>query len=339
MVSPSASGRFQSLIAGSTSTLQMAGLVLALSLGAAMLCAPRSAQAAPGAVAPSTSVLAGVTRASAPVPTPAVLENPAATASLTSHEAVYEMRLASVRSAAGIVGAGGTMHYTFKNSCDGWTVETQTNLTMLQTQGGPVQTSWDFLSWEGKDGKSYRFRVRNLRNGQVIETYDGEARLMDGGTGTAVFHLPDEDDQVFDLPAGTMFPTSHTQHLIDSARKGQHFISAPVFDGSAVQGSFLVSAAFGAGADKGPMAAAPAGQGTPANDNVAAAVDKALLQGEAWPMTLAFFDPDASGETPDFEVHLTYHANGIADQILQDFGDFSLRGTLIKLKSLPKPDC
>lgn len=345
MLSPHALGRLTCLISG---------LVLSFGIGLHQGIAYAAGPAAsPTLVASASAGAAGA----AVVPT--------AQDALVSHEATYEMRLASVRGSAGIVGAGGTMRYTFTNSCDGWTVETRTDLTMLQTQGGPVQSSWDFLSWEDKTGKSYRFRVRNLRNGQVIETYDGEARLGDNG-GTAIFHLPDEDDQVFDLPAGTMFPTAHTSELIRSARKGSKFLVSPIFDGSAVQGAFQVSAALGTAkngvivpskpADKisavsSPSAGASQAGGSPlaVNDNkalaaaevlsAASAVDAALLPSPSWPMTLAFFNLDGPGDIPDFEVRLNYHENGVADALLQDFGDFSLRGSLVKLHALPKPEC
>lgn len=250
-------------------------------------------------------------------------------AALSSHEAHYDMSLASVRSAAGIVGAAGTMDYAFTEGCDGWTVETRTDLTLAQTQGGSVHSSWEFISWEAHDGRSYRFRVRNTRNGTVLETYDGEATLDPEGGGTAVFHLPNGEDETFDLPEGTMFPTAHTLTLIEQAQAGKRFFAAPVFDGSAIQGAFQVSAAIGA-----PVKDVPDPQ----------VEGNGLLQTESWPMTLAFFsdrDPEAgeSGDLPDFEVSLRYHTNGVAEDILQDFGDFSLRGLLAEVTNTERQGC
>lgn len=251
-------------------------------------------------------------------------------AELASHEAHYDMNLASVRSAAGVVGAAGTMDYAFTQGCDGWTVETRTDLSMVQTQGGSVNSSWEFVSWEARDGQSYRFRVRNTRNGVVLETYEGEATLKAEGGGTAVFHLPSGEDKTFDLPEGTMFPTSHTLTLIDQARAGKRFFAAPVFDGSAVQGAFSVSAAIGA-----PVA----------DPQASHLKDEPLLATQSWPMTLAFFsnepraDSADSGDLPDFEVSLRYHANGIAQDILQDFGDFSLRGVLAEIEDTDRTGC
>lgn len=259
-------------------------------------------------------------------------------AQLVSHRASYDMRLATTRSSSGIVGAGGTMNYTFTDGCDGWTVETRTDLTMMQAQGGPLETSWDFLAWESKDGKSYRFRVRNTRNSVVVEAYDGTATLEESGAesagtesggaesgGRAVFNLGEDEEKVIDLPKGTLLPTGHTQELVRRARAGQVFVSAPVFDGSGVKGAYLVTA----------------GLGKQLPGDLPHTVDAPeLLDGPAWPMTLAFFSPDTpASDTPDFEVSLHYHANGVAENLLQDFGDFALRGILRKLEKLPPPDC
>lgn len=262
--------------------------------------------------------------------TPAAMAAPAILVAsvqpLASHKAVYDMGLAKVRSSAGIVGAKGTMTYSFTNGCDGWTVETTTDLTMLQTEDGPVQTAWDFSAWESKAGDSYRFEVRNSRDGTVVEDFKGEARLLPGKGGSAVFRSGGSEETVVDLPVSTMFPTAHTVALLDAASKGQHFLAAPVFDGSGMEGAFMVSAGI---AETLPKAAA---HELPDND---------LLAGVSWPMSLAFFDPDAEKDrvTPDFEVRLSYHLNGVAEYIVQDFGDFTLKGRMTELEPLPKAAC
>lgn len=310
---------------------------LAFGVGVGLLAgtlAPQGAQAAAGAAA-----LSAATGQSSGAGDQVVL---------VPHEAVYKMSLATVASSAGIVGAGGSIRYSFNDACDGWTVETHTDLTMLQTQGEPIRTAWDLLSWESKDGKSYRFHVRNMRNGEVIEAYEGEAELAEDGSGTAHFRLPESDPISFDLPPNTRLPVTHTHALLQQALRGKPFLSVPVFDGSAVQGAFLVSAVLGKTKVPPPhpipMAAEPPAQVGPAADKGAdkgasPTVDLSLLQEQAWPVTLAFFDPTTQAETPIFEVHLDYYRNGVTDSLLQDFGNFSLKGRLTSLKALPKPQC
>lgn len=248
-----------------------------------------------------------------------------ATGPLAPHEAEYSMRLNSAKPSSGIVGANGVMRYTFSDSCDGWTVETHTELTLWQTSGGATSTVWDFVSWEAKDGSAYRFRVRNHRDGEIIDSYEGDARLGPDGVGSATFRDEGEDGEsvVFDLSSGTLFPTAHTESLIRQARDGKRFFARKVFDGSAIGEAVNVSAAIGA---RFP------GDSTSALPNL-------LLNTPGWPVVLAFFTPDNASGTPDFEVTLRYHDNGVAESILQDFGDFTLRGTLTALRTPLAPKC
>ena len=54
---------------------------------------------------------------------------------------------------------------------------------------------------------------------------------------------------------------------------------------------------------------------------------------------MAFFPAGSNDPAPDYEVGLRYYVNGVADQVIQSFGNFSLKGKLEKLEALPRPDC
>ncbi|AMW34929.1 DUF1849 family protein [Haematospirillum jordaniae] len=245
--------------------------------------------------------------------------------SLVPHAAVYRMELHSARSSSGIVGASGTMRYTFEDGCTAWKVKTRTDLTLFQSQGDAVSSSWDFLSWESKDGQSYRFSVQNMRDGEVLDAYQGEARMPPAGVGSALFRIEgDQQDVVFDLSPGTLFPAAHTDLLFRQARNGGRFLARPVFDGSIIGPAFDLSAAVG----------------NPFPDQASSVLPgNALLKGGGWPIVMAFFNPANGGGVPDFEVSLRYRNNGIAESLLQNFGTFSLRGTLVELHPPPAPDC
>ena len=248
-----------------------------------------------------------------------------AAADLSPHRAIYRMNLASTKSGSGVTAATGAMSYKFGDSCDGWIVENKTALTFSYSDGAPVTTTWDFVTWESKDGLHYRFRVRSTRDGQVNEEIDGVADLDGKGRGgVAKFTLP--ENSTLQLPKGTLFPTEHTIRLIEMAMKGEHIIERTLFDGTGTDQTFAVNAVIG-----------PARPGSvhPQMANI----NGALLSSQSWPMQLAFF-PDGSNEPdPDYEVAVRYYQNGVADEVLQSFGNFSLRGTLESLESLPKPDC
>ncbi|MDR3441209.1 cell envelope integrity EipB family protein [Telmatospirillum sp.] len=248
---------------------------------------------------------------------------------LVPHKAVYSMALNATKLGGGVTGASGAMTYKFGDTCDGWTVENRTALTFSYSDGAPVATSWDFVTWESKDGLHYRFRVRSTRDGVVSEEINGIANLDGlGKGGVAKFSQPEQ--KTIKLPKGTLFPTEHTVRLIENAQRGERMLERTLFDGTGTDGPFNVNAIIG--------------KPYPANANVSPAaggsgVSALLLSAPSWRMNMAFFVPEASEPTPDYEVSLRYYQNGVADEVIQSFGNFSLKGTLQKLEPLPKPDC
>lgn len=245
---------------------------------------------------------------------------------LAPHRAIYRMSLASTHAgASGVTAASGAMSYKFGDSCDGWITETKTALTFSYSDGAPVATTWDLATWESKDGLHYRFRVRSTRDGTLSEEIDGIADLDGKGKGgIAKFTLPEASSLA--LPKGTLFPTEHTLRLIDLAQHGGHLLERNFFDGTGTDQIFSVNAVIGKSQAGGKKGAAPN-------------INPALLSPPSWPMQLAFFPSDSSEAEPDYEVTVRYYQNGVADDVLQSFGNFSLRGTLESLETLPKPDC
>jgi len=239
---------------------------------------------------------------------------------LVPHRAVYAMTLASTKSGSGIAGASGEMTYEFTDSCDGWTISNRTNLKFSYNEGDLVDSGWEFLTWESKDGLRYRFHVRSTRDGELSEEIDGIANLEGKGKkGIATYTLP--EPLKLDLPKGTLFPTDHTNVLLAAAAAGEVVVPRVMFDGSGIEGAFLVNAVIGKSA--------------PARETIRSP----LLSGQSWRVSMAFFQHEGNESVPDYELRLNYYGNGVADQVLQDFGTFSLRGKLTKLEKLPKPDC
>ncbi|WP_147165073.1 cell envelope integrity EipB family protein [Pararhodospirillum oryzae] len=246
---------------------------------------------------------------------------------LVPHEAQYALSLARTRP-GGVVGARGQMNYKLESTCSGWTMETRTTLTLSYAEGADVDTVWEFVAFEARDGSNYSFFIRNTHNGAVDDVLEGGATLTGSpATGTARFKRPSIDP--VPLPAGTLFPNAHTLAILEAARKGQHFVSRTLFDGGSKEGPTLVTAVIGR-----PMAAPPRAAG-----------QDPLLRTPSWRMAIAFFPPEVDGAAPEdnaiptYEVDVRYHDNGIAQDMVQDFGSFSLASKLTGLHRLPEPDC
>ncbi len=270
----------------------------------------------PGAIILAAAGIAGGALSIAPAE--------AAGVQLAPHRAVYSMKLGSLRSGSSTVDARGAMYVEWSEACDGWTVTQRVKLALTTAQGDDIETDSNYSSWEAKDGRSYRFTVRNMRDGRLSEELRGEANLAaNAGTGEALFTTP--VGTRFALPKAAVFPTEHTVQLIEAALGGANHLSRVIFDGASLDGPLEVNAVIG-GPIKSPT-------------KVAADIGAELTGGQSWRVRLAFFPLNSQSPEPDYEVGVRLFENGVADNFLLDYGDFSVSANLEKIEALPRPRC
>jgi hypothetical protein len=244
---------------------------------------------------------------------------------LVPHRATYDMKLSVARPNSGIVDVSGRMVLETVDSCEGWEVKQRIKLKFLRNDGEEFDTDSSFTSYETRDGLGLRFSVRNIQDDEVEEELRGRADLeAPGGKGRASFTLPEA--RSFELPAGTLFPTTHLALLIRHARNGDQSASYSVFDGARLDGAFQVNAVIG----RPPrLSGAPPVRG-----------DVALLRNQqSWGVRLAFFAAGDQGANPEYELALDLLANGISRSMLLDYGDFAVDARLVQLQALPRPRC
>ncbi|GAB4391886.1 MAG: cell envelope integrity EipB family protein [Kiloniellaceae bacterium] len=243
-------------------------------------------------------------------------------AELAPHKAVYALSLGSLQSSSPIIDAAGAFEFEWRDVCDGWAVSQKFRIALLYEGGVSVNFGWSLSSWEGKDGKRYRFFIRRFDGSGQTESLRGEAELGDDGSGRAVFHDPEARE--IELPAGTLFPTQHTRHVLARAEAGEVPVWTLVFDGSGDEGLFGVSAALS-------QRLAP---------DAPARLSSSLLQDvPSWRVDLAFFGAEEENAEPEQEQGLRLYANGVVDEMRLDYGDFVLDADLTELVELPAPDC
>jgi hypothetical protein len=243
---------------------------------------------------------------------------------LVPHRATYDMKLSVARPNSGIIEVNGRMVLEMVDSCDAWEVKQRIKLKFLRNDGEEFDTDSSFISYETKDGLGLRFSVRNIQDQEVEEELRGHADLeATGAKGRASFTLPEV--RSFDLPAGTLFPTTHLALIIRHARDGDKSVSYSVFDGARLDGAFTVNAVIG----KPPRGPFPPVRG-----------DVGLLRQQSWGVRLAFFAAGDQGTAnPEYELALDLLANGIARSMLLDYGDFAVDARLVQLQALPRPRC
>jgi hypothetical protein len=232
---------------------------------------------------------------------------PKIAAGLAAHRAVYNLTLDHAR--GDVVAAGGTMAYEVTDACDGWAVRQRLQMTLNNRDGQPIQMVSDYTTFETKDGRQLSFRMRQTTEQAVTEQVEGTAKLdHPGGTGTVHYTVP--KDFTMALPPGTLFPMWHTATLIAAAETGKKFISMPLFDGTGAEG-----------AQDSSVAIANWGKAKPTRFPI-------LTELPSGRVHVAFFSRGKNTGQPDYEVGMRYWENGVADDLMMDFGDFVMAGKL-----------
>jgi hypothetical protein len=242
---------------------------------------------------------------------------------IAPHRAAYKLELKRARRDSRVSEATGAMVYTWGETCDGWTVEQQFVLNVVQGDGDAMQLTAVSSTWESKDGTRLRFNIKRERNGQEVEKIRGEARLDgENGAGVAEFEMPKL--KRVKLPKGTVFPTMHTLRLMRRAADGAKTDRQLVFDGSELGPPGLVSAFI-----------------LPLKDpkNQSNAIGPSLGPQKVRKINLAFFSALGNALEPEFEMLIALQDNGIAPSLVLDYGDYAVRGTLARLEALEKPNC
>lgn len=247
--------------------------------------------------------------------------SPASASDLAPYRAAYTLKLEGPTSGSAIVDARGAMTAEWRETCEGWAVEQRIRLELINGDGDSLVTDTGYTSWEAKDGLSFRFNVRTLRNEEVAEEFRGDALLGGRGKGgEARFTVP--ESRTMKLPPGTVFPMVHSEELLRAALEGKQRLVLVVFDGATKEGMAEISAVIG-------------------KRGVVPHSEKAepLTTRPYWPVRMAFFDVKSTTPEPHYELGLRMFDNGVAGDQQMDFGDFRVRATLTEIEALPKPKC
>lgn len=258
--------------------------------------------------------------------------------SFTSHRALYEMSLRSTEHGSNVADADGTMFYRFEALCGGWEVESRVALQLHYGNVGAsevIETTWTFTSFESYDGSELTYTVDHKRDGMIQEAFAGEAGKDSSGGGASF-----DDDLMTSvaLPSETLFPAEHLRLMLDHAKRAKGPFRKVVFDGASTSNPYSVNAFV-----IGPVHGQPAMAATNSANS-----SSAMLVG-AWPASvrplvtyrirMAYFPTIGAKTTPEFEIEVDYREDGIAERMIQDFGDFALDITPSQVELLPVAEC
>lgn len=235
--------------------------------------------------------------------------------SLLPHRAVYDLTLDRADEKSGIAGLKGRMVYEFNGSaCEGYTTNFRF-VTRIDMEEQPQRvTDQQTTTYEGGDGKSFRFVNKTFVDKELAKEVHGEATLASGQT---VIELTKPKENKLNLPR-TQFPTGHMVELIGKAEAGETFYETSLFDGSE-------------DADKVVVTSVVVGKPQTIKDEETPLMGK--LAGEkVWPVTIAYFnDAEKQDGLPIYRINFKLYKSGITRDLTMDYGDFAMHGKLVKL--------
>jgi hypothetical protein len=248
---------------------------------------------------------------------------------LVAHRAIYEMSLDDARSASGITGIDGRMVFEFTGSeCDGYSLNMRMVTQMTDSQGQTNLTDLRSSTWEQGDGQKFRFQSAQYLNDKLGDVTMGRA-VRETPNEAVKVNLSQPSHAELNLSGPLLFPTQHSLALIDAARAGQSLFQARIYDGSEKGRKVYDTTAFiGTKVEPG---AEP--------ELEAVAKDKGLGELASWPVSIGYFELKGGDLTPSYQIDFRLYENGVSRELLIDYGDFSIHGTLTALEYLKAPEC
>jgi hypothetical protein len=242
----------------------------------------------------------------------------AGVARMVAHRAAYRLDLGEGRN-SGLSAVRGAMVFDVQDACEGWATRQRMTMTVQDRDGQEIDTVSDYATYEAKDNSRLRFSLTQSTQGAVSQRVSGEATLGADGAGVVRYAEPAGQEQA--LPAGTILPMRHTVLSVETARAGRRLLAAPLLDGTSEDGAqdtTTIISSWGAatGEPRFPL----------------------LANQASGRMRIAFFERGAAtggASQPEYEVGLRYFENGVADELVMDFGEFSVTGRLLELTPLP----
>ncbi|MBM3569854.1 MAG: DUF1849 family protein [Alphaproteobacteria bacterium] len=238
---------------------------------------------------------------------------------LKSHKAIYDLRLGQARSGSNVADYRGRMVVEWRDTCAGYTLSQRLVSRLVDAEGGAFTSDLSVASWESHDLQQFRFTTNTQRDGEPPELVAGRARRGAADKPAKADFTKPESKSV-EYPADTMFPTEHSLALIEGARAGQPVVAATVFDGGGPDKIYRVVAFVGPRST--PREEPPDLSGRP-----------------SWKLRLAYFPAGKDDGTPEYELGYRMYDNGIASELVLDYGDFTVDSTLSSLELLPEPSC
>ena len=120
-----------------------------------------------------------------------------------------------------------------------------------------------------------------------------------------------------------MFPVTYTLAIIEAAQNGRKLLSKQLFVNSNPQ-------------DATKTASAVIGNKKPYKSNVQ--ID-GVTTTHYWPIDIAYFKSGTTQSTPEYQIQMDLHDNGVVTKFLINYGDFSIHASISDGSLIETDDC
>lgn len=235
---------------------------------------------------------------------------------LSPHRAVYDLQLEHADDKSGITGLTGRMVYELDGAaCEGYTTRFRF-ITRIDMDEQPQRlTDQQTATFESAEGDLFRFANKTFVDQELVKEVSGVAKA-DGENISVKLDKPPKALQELGL---SQFPIKHMEDLIKRAVAGEKVFQADIFDGSEDADKVVATTVVIGGKEQ--------------KSNSETAKMGVLGKENSWPVTISYFDDMQNTEgLPIYRANFELYPNGVTRDLHMDYGDFSMRGTLVKLE-------
>ena len=242
------------------------------------------------------------------------------------HRAVYDLQMKSASDRSGIKAVRGRMVVEIEGSaCDGWTVNFRLVNDFRLPMGKKRLIDIRSSSWEAGDGSRLTFSEREFVDNRLNQTTRLSASRKAGEV-----TLKKPKIFSFSIPKNSIFPIAHQMRLIEKAKKGILRDKSTVYDGADHRNIHEAISFIGKPSVKKALKTVKGKGAAELIGNV-----------ESWPVSISYYalKTKTTQNTPDQQVSFRLYENGVTGDLVIDYGDFVLKGTLSHLEKLPISKC
>ena len=242
------------------------------------------------------------------------------------HRAVYDLKMKSSSKRSGVTAVRGRMVVEIEGSaCDGWTVNFRLVNDFRLPMGKKRLIDIRSSSWEAGDGSRLTFSEREFVDNRLNQTTRLTASKKAGEV-----TLKKPKISSFAIPKDSIFPIAHQMRLVAKAKQGVLRDKSTVYDGADHKNIHEAIAFIGQPTAK-KMSKDVKGKG----------VSELIDNVRSWPVSISYYalKTKTQQDTPDQQVSFRLYENGVTGDLVIDYGDFVLKGTLSNLEKLPVSKC